>query len=193
MAIDYSKRKSYQRIVAKAKSYSTRGKSSLKSQRKRLSDRRANYKSMIDAGVVNSTREGQAKLATLQKNIDNEDFDKVTAQYRTYTSEQQKVIKDVAKKTVPYPKKLFIGTVLNANKNASKQDTYTPPTRREILDRVSNTYDRAKNLKDKYGLGANILKGTVSKKGQFGSFDYKVKADPFGKDKSINFSLYKTF
>ena len=193
MAIDYSKRKSYQRIVAKAKSYSPRGENSLKSQRTRLSDRRANYKSMMDAGVVSSTREGQAKLATLQKNIDNEDYDKVTAQYRTYTSEQQKVIKDVAQKIVPYPKKLFIGTVLNANRNASKEDIYTPPTGRDFLDKVTSTYDRAKNLKDKYGLGANILKGTVSKKGQFGSFNYKVEADPFGKDKNVNLNIYKTF
>lgn len=193
MAIDYSKRKSYQRIVAKAKSYSPRGKSSLKSQRKRLSDRRANYKSMMDAGVVSSTREGVAKLATLQKNIDNEDFDKVTAQYRTYTPDQQKVIKDVAKRTIPYPKKAFIGTVLNANRNASKEDIYTPPTGRDFLDTVTNTYDRAKNLTDKYGLSANVLQGTVSKKGKFGSFNYNITADPFGKDKGVNLNFYKTF
>ena len=58
---------------------------------------------------------------------------------------------------------------------------------------ILDTYDRAKDLTDKYGLGANILKGTVSKKGKFGNFDYKVNADPFGKNKSVNFRVYKTF
>tara|TARA_R100000995_G_scaffold72479_1_gene41248 strand:- start:976 stop:1428 length:453 start_codon:yes stop_codon:yes gene_type:complete len=40
MAIDYSKRKSYQKIVSKAKSYDPRGKQSLKSQRERMRKRR---------------------------------------------------------------------------------------------------------------------------------------------------------
>tara|TARA_R110001583_G_scaffold85135_2_gene223234 strand:- start:22496 stop:22954 length:459 start_codon:yes stop_codon:yes gene_type:complete len=40
MAIDYSKRKSYRRIVAKAKSYDSRGKNSLKSNRERMRNRR---------------------------------------------------------------------------------------------------------------------------------------------------------
>ena len=195
MAIDYSKRKSYQRIVSKAKSYSPRGKGSLKSQRTRMSDRRANYKSMMDAGVVGSTREGANELAKLQTNLDNEEYGKVTAKYRTYDSAQKKVIKDVAKRIVPFPKNLLIGTVLNAN--ASKQNEYTPPTRRGLVDILGNnildTYDRAKDLTDKYGLGANILKGTVSKKGKFGNFDYKVNADPVGKNKSVNFRIYKTF
>ena len=40
MAIDYSKRKSYQKIVSKAKSYDPRGKQSLRSQRQRMQRRR---------------------------------------------------------------------------------------------------------------------------------------------------------
>jgi hypothetical protein len=40
MAIDYSKRKSYQRIVAKAKSYSPKGEKSLRAQRDRMRKKR---------------------------------------------------------------------------------------------------------------------------------------------------------
>ena len=41
MAFDYSKSKSYQKIVSKAKSYSSKGKSSLKAQQQRMKERRA--------------------------------------------------------------------------------------------------------------------------------------------------------
>lgn len=41
MAFDYSKSKSYQKIVSKAKSYSSKGRTSLKAQKTRMGERRS--------------------------------------------------------------------------------------------------------------------------------------------------------
>ena len=47
MAFDYSKSKSYQKIVSKAKSYSSKGKSSLKAQQQRMKERRSIFSGII--------------------------------------------------------------------------------------------------------------------------------------------------
>lgn len=52
MAFDYSKSKSYQKIVSKAKSYSSKGKSSLKAQQQRMKERRSIFSTILkDVGV----------------------------------------------------------------------------------------------------------------------------------------------
>jgi len=64
MAFDYSKSKSYQKIVSKAKSYSSKGKTSLKAQRTRMGERRS-----IFSGIIKDI--GAKKIREL-----NDPFDK---------------------------------------------------------------------------------------------------------------------
>ena len=47
MAFDYSKSKSYQKIVSKAKSYSSKGRTSLKAQKARMGERRSIFSGVI--------------------------------------------------------------------------------------------------------------------------------------------------
>ena len=193
MAIDYSKRKSYQRIVAKAKSYSPKGKNSLRAQRDRMRTRRANYKTMMDAGIIETTKQGQEELKKLQEGS----LSNITQQFRTYNPEQQKVIKEVAKNTIKGPKSLLIDSVLKASGDGQ---TYKPPpisqirkNQRGLLDMGKEAYNRARALQKQYGISGNILTGEISKSGQLKGFNYRLDADLLGKDKKVGIMFRKDF
>jgi hypothetical protein len=100
MHIDYSKSKSYQRIVSKAKRYSPKGEDSLRANRERMQKKRSIFKTMMAANIIKDTREGAKELKELQENTPEE----ITKKFRTYNPEQQKVIRDVAKATIKFPK-----------------------------------------------------------------------------------------
>jgi len=193
MHIDYSKSKSYQRIVARAKSYSPKGESSLRAQRDRMRTRRSNYKTMMDAGIIKTTKQGQEELKKLQEDSPSE----ITKKFRTYNPEQQKVIKDVARATIKFPKSLLIDSVLKASGNGQ---TYKPPPisqirkdQRGLLDMGKEAYNRARALQKQYGISGNILTGEISKTGQLKGFNYRLDTDLFGKDKKVGVMFRKDF
>ena len=193
MHIDYSKSKSYQRIVSKAKRYSPKGESSLRAQRDRMRTRRSNYKTMMDAGIIKTTKQGQEELKKLQEDSPSE----ITKKFRTYNPEQQKVIKDVARATIKFPKSLLIDSVLKASGNGQ---TYKPPPisqirkdQRGLLDMGKEAYNRARALQKQYGISGNILTGEISKTGQLKGFNYRLDTDLFGKDKKVGVMFRKDF
>ena len=193
MHIDYSKSKSYQRIVAKAKSYSPKGEDSLRAQRDRMRTRRSNYKTMMDAGIIKTTKQGQEELKKLQEDSPSE----ITKKFRTYNPEQQKVIRDVARATIKFPKSLMIDSVLKASGNGQ---TYKPPPisqirkdQRGLLDMGKEAYNRARALQKQYGISGNILTGEISKTGQLKGFNYRLDTDLFGKDKKVGVMFRKDF
>jgi hypothetical protein len=193
MHIDYSKSKSYQRIVAKAKSYSPKGEDSLRAQRERMRTRRATYKTMMDADIIKTTKQGQEELKKLQEDSPSE----ITKKFRTYNPEQQKVIRDVARATIKFPKSLLIDSVLKASGNGQ---TYKPPPisqirkdQRGLLDMGKEAYNRAKALQKQYGISGNILTGEISKTGQLKGFNYRLDTDLFGKDKKVGVMFRKDF
>ncbi len=193
MHIDYSKSKSYQRIVAKAKSYSPKGEDSLRAQRERMRTRRATYKTMMDADIIKTTKQGQEELKKLQEDSPSE----ITKKFRTYNPEQQKVIRDVARATIKFPKSLLIDSVLKASGN---EQTYKPPPisqirkdQRGLLDMGKEAYNRARALQKQYGISGNILTGEISKTGQLKGFNYRLDTDLFGKDKKVGVMFRKDF
>ena len=94
MAFDYSKSKSYQKIVSKAKSYSSKGKSSLKAQQQRMKERRSVTTPVLkDLGIKklreineggesagikwmkeNREQANKLRIAAEKAGIDNNDF-----------------------------------------------------------------------------------------------------------------------
>ena len=195
MHIDYSKSKSYQRTVARAKSYSPKGEDSLRAQRERMRTRRATYKTMMDANIIKTTKQGQEELKKLQEDSPSE----ITKKFRTYNPEQQKVIRDVARATIKFPKSLLIDSVLKASGNGQ---TYKPPkvsdirddqSQRGLYDIAKDTYNRVDNLRKQYGISANLLTGEISKSGQVKGFNYRVDTDLFGNDKKVGVMFRKDF
>lgn len=193
MHIDYSKSKSYQRIVAKAKRYSPKGEDSLRANRERMQKKRSIFKTMMAADIIKDTREGGKELKKLQENSPEE----ITKKFRTYNPEQQKVIRDVAKATIKFPKSLLIDSVLKASGDGK---AYTPPPiskirddQRGLYDIAKDTYNRVNNLRKQYGVSANLLTGEITKKGQLKGFNYRVDTDLFGRDKKVNVSFQKDF
>tara|TARA_R100001015_G_C4634604_1_gene201420 strand:+ start:5978 stop:6559 length:582 start_codon:yes stop_codon:yes gene_type:complete len=193
MHIDYSKSKSYQRIVSKAKRYSPKGEDSLRANRERMQKKRSIFKTMMAANIIKDTREGAKELKELQENTPEE----ITKKFRTYNPQQQKVIKDVARATIKFPKSLLIDSVLKASGNGQ---TYKPPPisqikddQRGLYDIAKDTYNRVDNLRKQYGISGNLLTGEISKSGQVKGFNYRVDTDLFGNDKKVGITFKKDF
>ena len=200
MHIDYSKRKSYQRIVAKAKSYSPKGDNSLLSQRNRMRTRRNDFKTMMDAGIITTTKEGVKELEEIQKAKGIGGAISMRNKFLKYDENQKNVIRDIADRTVTDPKKrVFLPMILKAS---GENKTYTPPpisqikddqSQRGLYDIAKDTYNRVDNLRKQYGISGNLLTGEISKSGQVKGFNYRVDTDLFGNDKKVGITFKKDF
>lgn len=200
MHIDYSKKKSYQRIVAKAKSYSPKGEDSLRAQRERGRQKRAIFKTMMDANIIKDTREGGKKLKEIQQASGLIGAAKLRSQFLSYDENQKNIIRDIADKTVTDPnKRKYLPMILKASGNGQ---TYKPPkisdirddqSQRGLIDTVKTAYNRVDDLRKKYGISANLLTGEISKSGQVKGFNYRVDTDLFGNDKKVGITFRKDF
>tara|TARA_R100000995_G_scaffold72479_1_gene41247 strand:- start:380 stop:976 length:597 start_codon:yes stop_codon:yes gene_type:complete len=198
MHIDYSKRKSYQRIVAKAKSYSPKGDNSLLSQRNRMRTRRNDFKTMMDAGIIKTTKEGVKELEEIQKAKGVGGAITMRNKFLKYNEDQKNIIRDIADRTVTDPKKRkYLPMILKASGDGK---AYTPPPiskirddQRGLYDIAKDTYNRVNNLRKQYGVSANLLTGEITKSGQLKGFNYRVDTDLFGRDKKVNVSFQKDF
>ena len=111
MRYDYTKSKSYQKIVSKAKKYSSQGSTSLKAQRKRMQERRADFGYLKDQGVIETTKAGTKVL----KEVKESGYSGAKKVLSTYTPEQRDAIGVIVKRRGTLLQKIGFDSIQKEN------------------------------------------------------------------------------